>query len=105
MHKYISIVFNILLVQSIFYFKTVNSNEISASALSSQEVENSELRKGFQFVYSIANSFIDLIKINFPEDLFSSNESSNIINSNELEDKFLNYLSTADWKSYFNKVG
>ncbi len=102
MKRYILV--NILLILSVSYIRTVHSNEISASALSSQEVENSELRKGFQFVYSIANSFIDIININFPEDLFSSINGSNIISSNELEDKFLNYFNTADWKGYFNKV-
>ena len=96
--------FNIFLIFTLVFtcVKNANSNETSASALSSQEVENSDLRKGFQFVYLVANSFIDAIKINYPNEIFSSNTT--IKSFKELEENFLAYLNTSDWKDYFDKV-
>ena len=79
---------------------TVRSNEL-ASALSSQEVENSDLRKGFQFVYSIANSFVDLFEIKYPNDL---SEFNNITVTLEyFTENWKSYL-TDNWKDIFNKV-
>jgi hypothetical protein len=87
----------------IFLTTNVKSTTIeTSSALSTQEVENSDLRKGFQFVYSIANTFIDFIEINLPDEIFSSSNESTI-KYTEFTDNLSNYFSS-NWKSYSKKV-
>ena len=74
------------------------SSADAISAISSQIAENSYLHKGFQFAYSIANSFIDSIEIKFPPEIFPPNETT--IPIDLLSERVSNYFKSYD----FNKV-
>ena len=78
------------------------ANASETSNVPNSVIQNSNIRNGFQFIFSTANSFIDSIKINIPNEIFPLTAST--ITIEDLEKNFENYFKSKDSTVYFNKV-
>lgn len=89
-------VFFIFTIVLISFLSAVSSTD--ASNVSPSSIDKSNLRKGFEFIFSTANSFIDAIKINIPNEILPSNVTT--ITQSELTDNLSKYFNS----DYFNKI-
>lgn len=81
---------------------TTTSSSSSNSHLNSQLIDNSDLRKGFQPVYHLSNSFIDLLKINYPSQIFFKNDT--LIKLDDFTKALADYYTSNDVMGYVKKV-